>query len=51
MSRATWQLMVKVAQQKDLIERPKQRRRPRTKQLVKLCVREDHYALLLAAAY
>jgi hypothetical protein len=51
MSRETWQLMVKVAERKDLIERPKQRRRPRTRQLVRMCVREDHYALLLTAAY
>ena len=51
MSRETWQLMVKVAQQKDLIERPRKRRPPRTERLVRLCVREEHYALLLAAAY
>jgi hypothetical protein len=44
-------MMVKVAKRSLTIEPPRKRRRPRTKQLIRPCVREDHFALLLAASY
>ena len=55
MSRETWLTMVQVAKQKfDARTQPvtprKRRRRTSLHRLFR-CVREDHYALLLAAGY
>jgi hypothetical protein len=44
--------MVKVARPKGAEDMPvRKRRRPRTRQLHRHTVREDHYALLLSADY
>lgn len=56
MSRETWLLMVQVAKQKiDAAKQgavPRKRRKKTTiTRLFGTCVREDHYALLLAAGY
>jgi len=47
MSKQTWLLMVKVVQQES---RPRPQRKTQRPLPVR-CVREDHYALLLAAGY